>query len=194
MTRSANRRSSRDFSALDLGGECADEQSDGHNGVVDGLEQSKVLGGKSENLRSCTKNACPTSPIIPMASERLSPASRTAVRSSSNPGPAPLPPPNRGGGQQSTWCDLQRQQLRRLVGQSIGDIACPSPARLCGGDISNVRPGARPHVPPVGGRQITCGFKVFGDQRGVLIGGPRIALFDLGGQPAVQSGAVGLEL
>ena len=42
--------------------------------------------------------------------------------------------------------------------------------------------------------QIACGFQVLGDQRRVFVERPRTALFDRGGYPPVQVGAVGFEL
>ena len=50
------------------------------------------------------------------------------------------------------------------------------------------------HVPAVGGVQITGGLQMLGDQRRVLVGRVRVALFDRGGQPPMQLGAIGFEL
>ena len=43
------------------------------------------------------------------------------------------------------------------------------PTELRRSDIAVGRPRSRPHVPLVGGGQITRGLQVLGDQRGVLV-------------------------
>ena len=50
------------------------------------------------------------------------------------------------------------------------------------------------HVPAVRGVQIACGLQVLGNQRGILVERVRLPLFDCGGQPPMQFGAIGLEL
>ena len=137
----------------------------------------------------------PTNPVIPIASERLSPACSHSSRSSSYPVSAPLPPTrNAARAQYGSWGDAHRQSIGRGLRHAVGGIARLGPACVCGSDVAVDRPRPCPHVPAVCGTQIACRFHVFGDQRGIRIRGIRIAPFDLGGQLRVQGGAIGLEL
>ena len=69
------------------------------------------------------------------------------------------------------------------------------PARTRAAAISRlVDQVAGAHVPGEGRMQIAGRLEMFGDQRRILISRVRLALFDCGGHPPVQLGAIRFEL
>ena len=80
------------------------------------------------------------------------------------------------------------------VGQSVRDVSRVPPTGARRGDVAVSQPRARTHIPVERRVQIAGGLEVFGDEGGVFVGEFRRALFDRGGQPPVQLGAVGLQL
>ena len=102
--------------------------------------------------------------------------------------------PPRAAAQQGARRDAHRGPVGVVVGQPIGDLTGPPPTRLRRGDVAVGRPGSGAHVPAEGRAQIAGGLQMLGDQRRILVGRARIALFDRGGQAPVQLRAIGFEL
>ena len=132
---------------------------------------------------------------MPMASDRLSPAAVHRSRSSSKPVSATAAThPPRAARQQGARCDAHRGPVGFVVGQRVGDPACPPPTRLRRGDVAVGRPGTCPHVPAEGRAEITGGLQMLGDQRRILVGRAGIALLDRCRQAPVQLGTIGFQL
>jgi hypothetical protein len=98
---------------------------------------------------------------------------------------AAAPHPPRTSAQQGARRDAHRGPVGVVVGQRVGDLPGPPPARLRRGDVAVGRPGAGAHMPAKSLAQLAGGLQMLGDQGRVLLGraGSR---FDRGGQPPVQ--------
>ncbi len=85
--------------------------------------------------------------------------------------------------------DAHGHSVRRVGGQSIGDLEGTLPTEQRGDDVAVGRPGTGTHMPLVCGGQLACGFQVLGDQGGILV-----VLLDRGGDAPMQLRAIGFEL
>ena len=88
---------------------------------------------------------------------------------------------------QRARCDSHGHAIRRVCRQSVGDLQSTLPTELRRSDIAVDRPSSRPHMPLVGGAQVTGRFEVLGDQCGVLV-----ILVDRRSDTPVQLRTIGL--
>ena len=81
------------------------------------------------------------------------------------------------GTQQGAGGDAHRGAVRIVVGQGVGDLACPVPTDPRRYNVAVGRPPTGAHVPRVGRVEVTCGLQVLGDQGGILIDRFRLVAF-----------------
>ena len=142
------------------------------------------------------RNMCSlTSPVMPMASEALSPARAAQLPQLLEAARRRAASDTRAGAaQHGAGRDAHRGAVGVVVGQRVGDLAGPLPTDPRRGDVAVGRPRAGAHVPAVGGVQVAGGLQMFGDQRRILVRRPGLALLDRGGQAPVHLGAIGFQL
>ena len=136
-----------------------------------------------------------TNPVMPIASERLSPAAVVSSRSSSNPTSARLPPTRqivahnkvRGGYSHLRPGGLFDREL-------VGHLSRPLPTQPGTSDVTVCRPRPGSHMPVEGRMQIIGSLQVGGDQRGILLDRRGFAVLDGGGNMSVQLCAAGFQL
>ena len=98
------------------------------------------------------------------------------------------------GTQQGAGGDAQRDAVRVVAGQRVGDLARPLPTQIRRPDVAVGRPRPGAHVPAVGGVQIAGGLQMFGYQGSVLLGRCWITRLNRGRDALVQIGAIRFEL
>ena len=146
------------------------------------IESSSAISSDASRCasRGSPRCACSASgPMIPNASEVLSPASAHNSRSSSKRSLE-----SSAWTRQSVAHSAVRGAMRiavavgEVVGQCIGNLAGTLPADPSRSRIAVVQPRACAHVPVECGAQIGRCLQVLGDQRRLLVNRTRTALFD----------------